>query len=81
MPTAEETTKPKYAKVCETCALGKQYSKLVPKETKNKALQPLEIVYSDLMHMLIVLNGLLFLRTSLNILNNNPHVIMIASTS
>ena len=35
--------------VCETCALGKQSCKLVPKETKNKAQKPLELVYSDIL--------------------------------
>ena len=35
--------------VCETCALGKQSSKPVTKETKNKAQKPLELVYSDIL--------------------------------
>ena len=35
--------------VCETCALGKQTSKPVPKETQNKSQKPLELVYSDIL--------------------------------
>ena len=35
--------------VCKTCALGKQSSKPVPKETKNKAQKALELVYSDIL--------------------------------
>ena len=35
--------------VCETCALGKQSSKPLPKKTKNKAQKPLELVYSDIL--------------------------------
>ena len=34
---------------CETCSLGKQSSKPVPKETKNKAQKLLELVYSDIL--------------------------------
>ena len=33
----------------ETCALGKQTSKPVPKETQNKSQKPLELVYSDIL--------------------------------
>jgi hypothetical protein len=35
--------------VCETCALGKQSSKPVPKETQNKSKKTLELVYSDIL--------------------------------
>ena len=35
--------------VCETCALRKQSCKPVPKETKNKAQKPLELLYSDIL--------------------------------
>ena len=35
--------------VCETCALGKQSSKPVPKETQNKSQKALELVYSDIL--------------------------------
>ena len=35
--------------LCETCALGKQTSKPVPKETQNKAQKLLELVYSDIL--------------------------------
>ena len=35
--------------VCETCALGKQSSKPVPKETKNKAQKQFDRVYSDIL--------------------------------
>ena len=35
--------------VCERCALGKQTSKPVPKETQNKSQKPLELVYSDIL--------------------------------
>ena len=35
--------------VCETCALGKQSSKPVPKETQNKSHKALELVYSDIL--------------------------------
>ncbi len=35
--------------VCETCALRKQSSNLVPKETQNKSQKPLELVYSDIL--------------------------------
>ncbi|CAB4033966.1 Retrovirus-related Pol poly from transposon TNT 1-94 [Paramuricea clavata] len=35
--------------VCETCALGKQSSKPVPKETQNKSQKVLELVYSDIL--------------------------------
>ena len=34
--------------VCETCALGKQSSKPVPKETQSKSQKPLELVYLDI---------------------------------
>ena len=35
--------------VCETYALGKQSSKPVPKQTKNKAQKPLKLVYSGIL--------------------------------
>ena len=35
--------------VCETCTLRKQSCKPVPKETKNKAQKPLELLYSDIL--------------------------------
>ncbi|CAB4002240.1 Retrovirus-related Pol poly from transposon TNT 1-94 [Paramuricea clavata] len=35
--------------VCETCALGKQSSKPVPKETQNKSQKARELVYSDIL--------------------------------
>ncbi|CAB3994020.1 Retrovirus-related Pol poly from transposon TNT 1-94 [Paramuricea clavata] len=35
--------------VCETCALGKQSSKPVPKETQNKSQKVLKLVYSDIL--------------------------------
>ena len=34
---------------CETCAMGKQASKPVPKKTENKAKKALELVYSDVL--------------------------------
>ena len=45
--------------VCETCALGKQTSKPVLKETQNKSQKPLELVYSDILRPFEVpsLNG------------------------
>ena len=44
---------------CETYALGKQSSKPVPKETKNKAQKLLELVHSDILGLFEVhsLNG------------------------
>jgi hypothetical protein len=35
--------------VCETCAMGKQASKPVPKEVQTKAQKALELVYSDIL--------------------------------
>ena len=35
--------------VCETCAMGKQESKPVPKEVQTKAQKALELVYSDIL--------------------------------
>ena len=51
--------------VCETCALGKQSGKPVPKETKNRAQKPLELVYSDILSPFEVpsLNGFRYATT------------------
>ena len=51
--------------VCETCALRKQSGKPVPKETKNKAQKPLELVYSAILSPFEVpsLNGFRYATT------------------
>ena len=52
--------------VCETFAPGKQSSKFVPKETKNKAQKPLEPVYSDILGPLEVPMRLHMLMNTVN---------------
>ncbi len=60
--------------VCETCALGKQSSKLVPNETQNKSQKPLELVYSDILGPFEVYLALVDPGMRLHLLSNTQNI-------